>query len=278
MGYPLVNDIIKKFTFVERTVPYMQWETILPDKSIALFVKQVMVFEDDQNHETVLPFFADGYPGLMFQQTENGLLINPHRKQMPVLFLYGQTIHPIELVMHGKYKLIVFQLYPFVLKSLFHINPGDINDNCYNLEPVAGQQMMDTLHKTITTTNRINIITRLLHNTFQARKSEIDATVKQAIQLIIQYKGQVTVTHICSELNITERTFERRFTNETGLSPKQFSRIIQFAQSLEQLTVQDFTKLTDVVYANGYADQSHFIRVFKAFTGKTPKKFKPTLK
>jgi AraC-like DNA-binding protein len=256
----------------------MKWETIIPDKSIALLVKQVMVFEDDQNQQTILPFFADGYPGLMFQQTENGLLVNPHRKQMPVIFLYGQTLHPIELVMQGKYRLIVFQLYPFVLKSLFHITPGDINDDCYNLEPVAGKKTLHTLNAAINTSNRINIITRFLHNIFQSRKSETDAAVKQAIQLIIQDRGQVTVKHICSKLNLTERTFERRFINETGLSPKQFSRIIQFAQSLEQLAVQDFTKLTDVVYTNGYADQSHFIRVFKAFTGKTPKKFKPTLK
>jgi AraC-like DNA-binding protein len=28
-----------------------------------------------------------------------------------------------------------------------------------------------------------------------------------------------------------------------------------------------------VVYQNGYADQSHFIRVFKSFTGKTPGQF-----
>ena len=77
-----------------------------------------------------------------------------------------------------------------------------------------------------------------------------------------------------SELKLNERTLERRFLNEVGLSPKQFSKIIQFQLSLEQLTLKDFTKLTDIVYENGFADQSHFIKVFKAFTGKTPKTFK----
>jgi len=101
--------------------------------------------------------------------------------------------------------------------------------------------------------------------------------IRASIHHIIQHKGQITVTDICKEYNITERTFERKFIAETGLSPKQFAKIIQFAQSLEQITVKDFTKLTDVVYANGYADQSHFIRVFKAFTGKTPKKFNARL-
>jgi len=76
-------------------------------------------------------------------------------------------------------------------------------------------------------------------------------------------------------LHLNERTFERRFVAAVGISAKQFSRIIQFQQSLEQLTVKDYTKLSDIVYSNGFADQSHFIRVFKAFTGKSPKKFVP---
>jgi len=58
-----------------------------------------------------------------------------------------------------------------------------------------------------------------------------------------------------------------------GVTAKQFAKIIQFQQSLEQITVKDYSKLTDIVYANGFADHSHFIKVFKAFTGKTPLAF-----
>lgn len=63
----------------------MNCETITPDKSIALFVKNILVFEEaDRMQQTVLPFFAVGYPGLMFQVTDNGLLVHPHNKSMPV--------------------------------------------------------------------------------------------------------------------------------------------------------------------------------------------------
>ena len=43
---------------------------------------------------------------------------------------------------------------------------------------------------------------------------------------------------------------------------------------IERVAGKDYTTLTDIVYENGFADQSHFIKVFKAFTGKTPKAFK----
>ena len=32
--------------------------------------------------------------------------------------------------------------------------------------------------------------------------------------------------------------------------------------------------LSEIAYLAGFTDQSHFIKVFKAFTGKTPKAFK----
>ncbi len=59
--------------------------------------------------------------------------------------------------------------------------------------------------------------------------------ISQAIQIIIENKGQITIKEICNSIHITERTFERRFLKEVGISTKQFSAIIQFQLSLQQL-------------------------------------------
>jgi AraC-like DNA-binding protein len=254
----------------------MNFKTINPDKSISLFVKNILVFEEVEiNQKTVLPFFADGYPGLMFQETKNGLFVSPHNKQMPLLFLYGQTLKPIELVIQGTYKLIIFQLYPFVLKSFFNVTAKNINDDCYDLKQLEnGNDIISQLVANSRYKQRIEILSMLLFDIFQTKKETLDFQIRHAIQIIIDNKGQICIEQICSKINITERTFERRFIKEVGISAKQFSTIIQFQLSLEQLTLKDFTKLTDVVYKNGYADQSHFIKVFKSFTGKTPKEFK----
>lgn len=258
----------------------MNFQTILPDKSIALFVKSILVFEESEKDvKTILPFFADGYPGLIFHETANGLLVNPHDKVMPPLFLYGQTIKPIELVMTGEYKLIVFQLYPFVLKSFFNVEPQDLNDNCYNLEQLAnhlGTETLKELNRKPDVEKRTEIISNLLRSLFINKREELDLPIALAIQKIIRKKGLVIISDLYTELHLTERTFERRFSRAVGVTAKQFSKMIQFQGSLEQLTVKDYTKLTDIVYANGFADQSHFIKVFKAFTGKTPLAFKST--
>lgn len=257
----------------------MSFRSIVPNKSISLFVKNIWVFENEvKNLKTSLPFFADGYPGLMFQQTDNGLMVRPHDKTMPEIFLYGQTIKPIELEISGAYLLIVFQLYPFVLRALFNLVPQNINDNCYYLDELMANADMISLVTKLRTSDvvedKIEIISNLLLSFLERKKKGFDYQIREAVLRIIYTNGQESIRAICEKSNLNIRTFERRFLHETGLSPKQFAKIIQFQASMEQLTLKDYTKLTDIVYQNGFADQSHFIRVFKAFTGKTPKRFK----
>jgi AraC-like DNA-binding protein len=75
------------------------------------------------------------------------------------------------------------------------------------------------------------------------------------------------------ELRISERTFRRLFDLHVGISPKMFSRICQFDSAFQQLNTDQFSKLSDVAYENGYADQSHLIRSFKEFTTFSPSEY-----
>lgn len=254
----------------------MNFQNIVPNKSIALFVKNIWVFENHSSTNTSLPFFADGYPGLMYQQSENGLTVNPHNIKMPKIFLYGQTIKPITLEIDGTYLIIIFQFYPFVLRAFWEIIPETINDSCYYLDNILEKsidELTQELLFSITIQDKVDIMSKLCLMYFEKKKNNLDYTVRQAIQNIIDSKGVVPIKTIAESGNMNIRTFERRFLKETGLSAKQFAKISQFQASLHQLTSNDYKKLTDIVYKNGFSDQSHFIRVFKAFTGKTPKTF-----
>ncbi|MEO6313765.1 MAG: AraC family transcriptional regulator [Chitinophagaceae bacterium] len=255
----------------------MEIKKIIPEIDIGLFVKNILVFEEKNKSETtILPFYADGYPGIMFQETSGGLSVRPHNKKMPPLFLYGQTIQPIELVMEGAYSLIIFQLYPFVLKSFFGVHPKDINDNCYDLTQLQDSRINDAIAQLTTAnelTTKLATITTFLYSVFQSKKDMLDFKIRQSLQIIIDQRGQVNITELCTQLKISARSFERRFLAAVGVSPKQLASIIRFDASLNQLNEGDYNLLTDIVYANGFADQSHFIRVFKAFTGMTPKQF-----
>lgn len=254
----------------------MDIQNIVPDQSIALFVKNILVFENSESSETILPFFADGYPGLLFHQTENGITIQPHGKKMPTFFLYGQTIKPINIHVNGHFQIIIFQLYPFVLRAFWGINPREINDGCHYLTTGPENDINKIISNILfasTIEEKIRIIANLLLDYFKHKSNKLDFLVREAIQYIIDSRGIIAIKEIAKKEKLNIRTLERRFLRETGISAKQFAKIVQFQSSLNQLETKDFSKINDIVYANGYADQSHFIRVFKAFTGVTPNTF-----
>lgn len=245
-----------------------------PDASLNLYVKDIIVLENHKpGIKSNLPFYADGFPGVVFKQSKNNAYLLPKRKRMSDFFLYGQTIHPIEIAFTGRYKMIVFQVLPFVLKTLFGVNPRVLNDECYNLSLVKNidiDSILKKLHEASSTSVQISIITNFINQLITKNEKLKELQISHAIHLIFETKGKITVKALTENLYITERTIQRLFAEYVGISPKQFCKIIQFQSSFSQISTEAFSKLTDIVYENGYADQSHFIRNFKKFTGKNP--------
>ena len=243
------------------------------DNRIVPFIKEILLLENNSSSQHSLPFYADGYPGIMYSETEHGVRLFPANKVLPNFFLYGQTIEPIELQIKGTYKLIVFQLYPFTTRLLLGIDPKKINDECYDLVQVKNIDTAKTVSLIVPESSgkQVEIISNYILELVKNSSINPDNSIKLAISTIINTKGTLSIKELRGQLFITERTFERRFTKEIGVTPKQFARIIQFSYSLNQIQESDYTNLTNVAYENGFADQSHFIRTFKKYTGATPK-------
>jgi AraC-like DNA-binding protein len=255
----------------------MKSQIIAPPESLSVFIKTIFLLENEiQDKKTSLPFFADGYPGIVYQLAPEGLYLNPPNKKLSPLFLYGQTIHPIELTVEGVYRMIVFQLYPFASNMLFGINPKELNDTCYDLARLthlAVEPLLLQLTNTHSVSDQVNILSAFLQTIIEPHHLKEDNRIPLAIHLILNSKGLISVKELREKLYIAERTFERQFTTQIGVSPKQFSRIIQFNRTLNQLTEKHNDRLTDIAFNNGFADQSHFIRTFKKYTGNTPLEF-----
>lgn len=222
---------------------------------------------------TNIPLYADGYPGIMFQQSDNGFYLLPKKKKLSELFLYGQTLDPISLDVHGPYKFVVLQLYPFASKYLLNIDPKVLNDTCYDLlsiQQVDIKYYHQQLQKTESLEEQTQLLSRLVEELIAAQRLPSNDAIQKAIEIIIEHKGQIKIKEVLPQIHLTERTFERNFKAETGLSPKQFAKIIQFQFSLEQLNKSNTSKLTKIGFDSGFSDQSHFIRTFKKYTGQTP--------
>lgn len=206
-------------------------------------------------------------------QTKTDAFLLPDKIKLKDFYLYGQTLKPIEMVLTGAFKLIIFQLYPFASKILFGVNPKQLNDGCFDLRLVNPEETSVVIHRLQSTQNtksQVTIITHYLRGLVADTIKQPDVRVQLAINLILESKGSISVKTLTEQLYTTERTLLRQFLAYAGISPKQFSKIIQFQTSLTQISQDSLTKLTDIAYENGYADQSHFIRDFRKYAGLKP--------
>jgi AraC-like DNA-binding protein len=65
----------------------------------------------------------------------------------------------------------------------------------------------------------------------------------------------------------------RLFTDDTGLTPKRYLRIVRFERVLADVYARPGVDWARVADEHGYVDQSHLIRDFNAFAGMTPERY-----
>ena len=79
-----------------------------------------------------------------------------------------------------------------------------------------------------------------------------------------------TMEHLTDRLSLSPRRFIQLFSEETGLTPKLFCRVLRFQAALRQANQGSTVNWSAVAADCGYFDQSHFIHDFKSFTGLSP--------
>ena len=252
----------------------MTSNTLQPELPLTNWVARIEVFESQT--AATLPFYADGYPGIIFHQTENGLYFDGSNKQPP-LFLYGQTVKPVLMSLAGPFKVIVFYLYPYAIKSLFRFGAHELTDGCLDLglhATASFKPAVEAIQEATITEHQVAAISKYLLAVIERQRILVDTTIQYAVNRITKTNGQVSLKELRNMLFVTERTFERRFEQHVGISPKLFARICQFHASRQQLHQHDYLKMSDLAYGNGYTDQSHFIRSFREFTGVAPLEYR----
>lgn len=81
--------------------------------------------------------------------------------------------------------------------------------------------------------------------------------------------GRLSVADLAQMYFVDERTVRRDVKVSTGLSPKQFSTVIQFHHAIHLLRDANLDPVSAAIEA-GYADQAHMTRAFKKLGGFTP--------
>ncbi|MDF1737590.1 MAG: AraC family transcriptional regulator [Verrucomicrobiales bacterium] len=101
-----------------------------------------------------------------------------------------------------------------------------------------------------------------------------DRAIAKAVQLMLERPGEIeSLARLAKELGLSHRHFDRRFKEDTGLTPKQFlgrSRV----QSGCKLLQNTDASISDIALDLGYCDQSAFTSQFRTRMGFTPAKYR----
>ena len=271
----------------ERNIEMSVQHTISIPERLRPFVREVLILDSSE-----LSFYADGCPGIIFQQTDggggsgaggsgesgaggsrgSGLILNEDKRLSPV-FLYGQTVEPIRMATTGSLKMIVVCLHPHAVHPMFRLSAKEITDDCLDLSLLSaapGTDLTERLRNEEGAEQQVRVLFDYIQQVVTRNGSTVDAGMAYAATQIWQAGRGLSLKKLQQTLNLSERSLQRKFEQYVGIPPRLFSKISQFQAALAQLTRRRFFKLSDIAYDNGYADQSHFIRGFKKFTGLSP--------
>ncbi|MBC9931030.1 helix-turn-helix transcriptional regulator [Chitinophaga qingshengii] len=257
----------------------MRYQLMPAPAYLQAYIRYFWTLEGDDPQALAKAFgsLVDGCPGLIFQRPDAGAFIR-ESKTLPDMFLYGQTTKNVEIASLGASKAtgVIFQ--PNGLKSVFGMNAGELTNDCVDVQLLPGHNRLpEQLANAGSTGTQIEILSSWLYKRITGSQVASDPLVDYAVAQISGSNGNISLRELQEKLQLTERTFERRFKEQVGITPKLFSRICQYQASLHQLKSNDYSKLSDIAFENDYADQSHFIRSFKEFTGCSPYQFQKLL-
>jgi AraC-like DNA-binding protein len=242
---------------------------IIPGKKIAAHVDRILVIESASiTTPFILPLYANGVPTILFKSVKGKL----GKDNVNHLLLFGQTVLPESLTLHEEFTLIAYFFKPFTLLPLFGVPAQELTDKPVDLNlvfPQPAAELQERLLNAGTVKEMINLLDDFVFNLISRSKTECPL-IKYATTQIANNPSKEAPGAVQKELYITERTFQRMFERNVGISPNLYRRICQFNAAFTQLNDRGHHKLSDIAFQHGYADQSHYIRSFREFTNITP--------
>lgn len=141
----------------------------------------------------------------------------------------------------------------------------DINDVFSSLDL---ERLQRNTGNNLSSENLQHIDTMLMQIFNRKSHSPID----HSIELISQHNGTLAINQIANTIGLSVAQFRKRFNEEIGMSPKEYSKIIRVKSVMQILSANPGMNLTQLTYELGYFDQSHFIKDFQSVIGVSPKK------
>jgi AraC-like DNA-binding protein len=239
----------------------MEYALYLPPVAARRYIKYFWSLERS-TREVLPPLYksmADGYTEVVFS-------INGSFKEY---YNFGGYVLP----QHSNYRTLTIgqniglfgvRLYPYAILPLLGISSHEVADNVHDIHSILPRDLVSEIMEATSHEERTSIFCRHL-----LRKTHTAPTIlEQAVYRMIETNGLENLADLRSLLSISERQLERQFKESVGFTPKQYSRILRFQYSKRRF-LGHAKSFAEIAFDCNYADQPHFARDFKEFSGMT---------
>jgi YesN/AraC family two-component response regulator len=97
---------------------------------------------------------------------------------------------------------------------------------------------------------------------------------KKAIRYISKnYASNITLNDVAEQVHLNPAYFSSLFKQSTGSSFKEYLNMVRIEESKRLLSNTDYS-IMDISQAVGFEDQSYFTKIFKKYTGLTPREYR----
>ncbi|MCF8368649.1 MAG: helix-turn-helix domain-containing protein [Bacteroidales bacterium] len=244
-------------------------------RQLSAYVENFMVYHFKGKKPVLL--YPEGHFELIFQVYGNFSQNNINSTlwdARPVFFIGGlhntsYAIKPEE----GQSKLISVEFKPGSARFFIPEKLNLFKNRVVDLKDVFRSSKIDNIEAILWTDNtkaQLEMIETFLVKIFiQKTNSPIDI----ALSKIIQHSGFVSIDALARISCLSNSQFRKRFNEEVGMSPKEYSKIVRAKCIARILLNNPHTSLTELTYKLGYFDQAHFIKDFKSVVGTSPGQF-----
>lgn len=239
-------------------------------------IECLRIFAASSDEAVAINVAPSGLAGMVFHQN-NGQSAIEHISTssgrvscLPPVFLYGPGTEPSVMTYRkGANTTMQVIFKPHALKTLLGLNASALTDAWVAPDAIAEHDLTNRLMEAPSEQERQIHFMRFLIARCKEERTR-DVVVEDSLDFIHGNIGAIHLKDVLAHVHLSERQFERRFRQTVGLSPHMYIRVKRFNEAIRLIKSRQFTRLTDVAGTLNFADQSHFIRDMKAFSGMTP--------
>lgn len=252
-----------------------RYHEIAPPLALACYINCFWLMEESSLSTVADRSVPDGCVELVFhrQNLVERTLVDCQPQLNPLVELIGQQIRAYTVRLLGHNQVLGVRFFPHTFAYFSQMPLSCFTDQVLDARLVFGTHFKE-LARSVLEAERIETAIALLNTYFLRQLTRQQLTTKQklvdfSVQWMLQPGQMGNLDDLTRQAGVSNRYLQQIFEQRVGISPKLLLKIIRFQRTFQHLAMPE-NSLTDVAYAGGYYDQSHFIRDFKAFAGVPP--------